>query len=164
MPSFQLSGLAHAPFEPLFDLPDERLHALGAVRRMADRDVGFPCRVSLQDAEVGAELLLLPYLHQPGLSPYRASGPIFVRRGARQRRLPAGVVPAYVSQRLMSLRAYDAAHMIIDATVCEGTATAEQLERLFANAQTAYVHLHNAKRGCFSCLASRVGAHGDPGS
>ena len=156
MPSFQLSGLAHEQFESLFQLSDHQLRELGAVRRVASANVGFPCRVSLQDAEVGEELLLLPYQHQPAASPYRASGPIFVRRGARRRLLPVGTVPSYVSLRLMSLRAYDAEHMMVDATVCEGTTVAEHLEQIFSNAQVAYVHLHNAKRGCFSCLASRV--------
>ena len=155
MSRFALSGLAHAPFESLFDLSDDQLHALGAVRRVADEDFGFPCRVSLQDAHLGEELLLLPHLHQPALSPYRASGPIFVRRGATRRALPAGQVPPYVSRRLMSLRAYDSSHMMIDATVCEGTAVAARLEALFASPEVEYVHLHNATRGCYSCLASR---------
>ena len=164
MPTFQLSGLDPVPFEALFDLADEQLHALGAVRRIATGSTGFPCRISLQDAEAGDELLLLPYVHQPAASPYHASGPIFIRRGSKRQFAPPGVVPPYVSDRLMSLRAYDATHMMIDATVCEGPATAGQLERLFDNADVAYVHLHNAKRGCFSCLASRVGARGESGS
>lgn len=156
MPSFQLSGLPYEQFEPLFALSDGQLHALGAVRRFASENFGFPCRVSLQDAEVGDELLLLRYEHLSVASPYRASGPIFVRKGARHCRLPAGLVPPYVSRRLISLRAYDASHMMIDATVCDGTAVAEQLERSFSSPEVAFVHLHNAKRGCFSCLASRV--------
>jgi hypothetical protein len=156
MPSFQLSGLPYEAFEPLFNLSDDQLLSLGAVRRVADTDLGFPCRVSLQDAAVGEELLLLSYEHQPAASPYRASGPIYVRRGARHRRLSPGTVPPYVSRRLMSLRAYDAHHMMVDASVCEGAVVADQLERTFLNVAVAYVHLHNAKRGCFSCLASRV--------
>lgn len=153
---FQLSGLHHDAFEPLFALPDAQLLSLGAVRRFATEASGFPCRVSLQDAEVGDEVLLLPYQHQPAASPYRASGPIFVRRGVRQLTLPPGVVPPYVSKRLISLRAYDIDDMMIDASVCEGAHVAEQLDQLFYKCAVAYVHLHNAKRRCFSCLASRV--------
>lgn len=156
MPSFQLTGLSHEQFVPLFALTNEQLLTLGAIRCVATTSFGFPCRISLQDANVGEELLLLPYTHQPAASPYRASGPIFVRRGARQRSTPPGFVPEYVSQRLMSLRGYDADHMMIDAAVCEGEAVAEQLERMFSSAGIAYVHLHNAKRGCYSCLATRV--------
>lgn len=158
MSRFQLSGLSHEPFQPLFELSDEELGALGAARVEADAGFGFPCRVSLQDAEVGETLLLLSHEHQPAASPYRASGPIFIRRDARQRVLPAGVVPPYVTQRLMSLRAYDATHRMVDAAVCEGTAVAAWLEQAFSDTQIAYIHLHNAKRGCFSCMAARAAA------
>lgn len=157
MPSFRLVGIDHAPFENLFGLDDTQLRARGAARCVADEQPGFPCRVSLEDAIVGEELLLLPFAHQPNDSPYRASGPIFVRRGAKRRELQPGVVPPYVARRLMSLRAYDAMHMMIDAAVVPGAAAAAALDRFFANAATAYVHLHNAGRGCFSCTALRVG-------
>lgn len=60
MHSFQLVGLDHENFRPVFDLSDERLAQLGAVRRIASECPGYPCRVSLEDAELGEELLLLP--------------------------------------------------------------------------------------------------------
>ena len=79
-----------------------------------------------------------------------------MRRGAVRRELPPGEVPPYVASRLISVRAYDAGAMMIAASVCEGTAVAGALEEMFADSAVAYVHLHNAKRGCFSCRASRV--------
>jgi hypothetical protein len=112
--------------------------------------------VSLVDAEPGEELILLPWEHQPAASPYRASGPIFVRRGARQARLARGVVPPCVTRRLMSVRAYDRADMMVDATVCEGVAAAGAIMRLLEDDAVAYLHLHNAKRGCFSCRVERA--------
>jgi hypothetical protein len=112
--------------------------------------------VSLEDAPIGAELLLLPYEHHEAHSPYRASGPIFVRRGATRRDLPPGELPPYVSARLISLRAYDADAMMVDATVCDGPEVAAALDGFFANRAVDYVHLHFAKRGCFSCVANRT--------
>lgn len=156
MYSFQLVGLDHEQFEPLFKLTDDRLKEVGALRRVATESPGFPCRVSLEDAKVGDELLLLPYLHQPGASPYRASGPVFIRRGVKQRTLAAGEVPSYVSSRLISVRAYDADHMIVAAEVCEGSIVAPEIERHFGNDDVAYIQLHYAKRGCFSCQADRA--------
>ena len=103
------------------------------------------------------QLLLLPHEHHPANSPYRASGPIYVRRGALRRELDVGEAPPYVTQRLISVRAYDTGAMMIDAAVCEGRAVGAALDALFADPAVDYVHLHNAKRGCFSCLASRVG-------
>lgn len=81
---------------------------------------------------------------------------MFVRRDAERAVLRPGEVPPYVTRRLMSLRAYDAAHAMVDAEVCEGVDVARQLERMFADPGVAYVHLHNARRGCYSCLALRA--------
>jgi hypothetical protein len=153
---FQIVGLAQEPFEPLFDLNDEELLAQGAVRRLATESPGFPCRVSLEDARVGEEVLLLPYAHQSAATPYRASGPIFVRRGATLRVLAPGDVPPYVARRLISVRAYDADHMMVAASVCEGADTASEIGQHFARQDVAYLHLHNAKQGCYSCLVVRA--------
>ena len=113
MKSFRLVGLPYDSFASLFDLDEGRLAEIGAVRVTADNDRGYPCRVSLEDAKSGEELLLLPYEHLPVKSPYRASGPIFVRRGATQCLPEPGEIPEYVSRRLISVRAYDANHMML---------------------------------------------------
>ena len=154
--SFQLVGIAFEPFASLFSLPDRALAEIDAQRVVATQKPGYPCRVSLIDAEIGEELLLLPYEHQPARSPYRASGPIFVRKAASRPRLDPGVVPDYVSLRQMSVRAYDAAHLMIDAAVFEGKDAAATILEKFDNSNVAYIHLHNAKRGCFSCRVDRV--------
>ncbi len=155
-PAFQLVGIDHVQFEPLFNLPDWQLAGYHAQRCIATESRGFPCRVSLEDAREGEELLLLPYLHQPADSPYRSSGPIFVRRGATQRKLTPGEVPPYVSSRLMSVRAYAASHMMVAASVCKGSDAAQVIATQFSNGQVAYIHLHNAERGCFSCQVLRA--------
>src|SRR5438876_7149984 len=142
--SFQLMGIDHEQFEPLFQLTDDALmRRHGAVRCHASESPGYPCRVSLQDAQVGEELLLLPYLHQPAASPYRASGPVYVRRGAKRRVLPVDELSSYVTTRLMSVRVYDAAHMMVAASVCDGTSLAQEIRRFFGNRQASYMHLHN---------------------
>lgn len=153
---FQLVGIDHEPFQSLFNLSDDQLSERSAKRCIAEESPGYPCRISLEDAQIGEVLLLLPYLHQPAASPYRSSGPIYVRQGVRQSRLPVDFVPSYVSSRLMSVRAYDNAHRIVEASVCEGTAAASEIARHFKRDDVAYIHLHNAKRGCFSCQAIRA--------
>jgi hypothetical protein len=156
MASFQLVGLPYTSFAQLFALSDAELARIDARRVFADSKPGFPCRVSLADAEVGEELLLLPFEHQPASSPYRSSGPIFVRKAVAQAVLEPGVIPDYVRTRLMSVRAYDAAHQMIDAAVCPGNEADQAVVAMFARAEAAYIHLHNAKRGCFSCVARRI--------
>ena len=158
MPAFQLVGLQPESFAHLNDLSSDELRSHGVMRVVANAKPGYPCRISLVDAEVGEELFLLPFEHQGADSPYRSSGPIFVRCSAPQTVLPVGMVPEYVRSRLISLRAYDEQHMIIGAQVCEGTDVAKEIEGHFANVSVSYIHLHNAKRGCFSCLVRRAPA------
>jgi hypothetical protein len=156
MTSFRLVGLAPDTFKPFFAMDDPALAATSVRRVVADAPTGYPCRVSLEDAQVGDSLLLLSYEHLGEMSPYRAGGPIFVREGARRAALAPGEIPSYVTRRLMSVRAYDAQHMMVDAEVCEGERVRGPIERLLADDKVAYLHLHNAKRGCFSCRVERV--------
>jgi len=156
MASFQLAGIPYEPFAPLFALSESKLRKINARRVVANSNPGYPCRVSLTDAEIGEELLLLPYEHQPAQSPYKSSGPIFVRKNAMQRTVDPGGIPDYVRTRLMSVRAYDAAHQMTDAVVCAGTEAAPVIQRMLSKAAAAYIHLHNANRGCFSCTVHRV--------
>jgi hypothetical protein len=139
MASFQLVGLSHIVFAPLFALSDAELSRINARRVFADSKPGFPCRVSLADAEVGDELLLLPFEHQPAASPYRSSGPIFVRKMATQAVLQPGVIPDYVHTRLMSIRVYDAAHQMVDAAVCPGNEAAQAIGAMFTRGEAAYI-------------------------
>jgi hypothetical protein len=156
MTSFEIVGLPAAPFAPLFSQPKAELSKIHAQRVLATEKPGFPCRVSLTDAEIGEELLLLPYTHQPADSPYRASGPIFVRKGARQASIEPGVIPEYVMRRLISVRAYDVLDCMTDAAVCPGAEVAAVIRHLFDDPRVAYIHLHNANRGCFSCAVRRT--------
>ena len=50
---FQISALRRRDFDEWLSLDDEQLAARGARRYIADRKPGFPCRVSLADAEPG---------------------------------------------------------------------------------------------------------------
>ena len=103
MTPFRLSGLDPATFLDLFERDDETLARSNIRRVCATAAFGYPCRVSMEDAAVGEELLLLPFQHLPQASPYQASGPIFVRRGVAQAILAPGEIPPYVARRLMSL-------------------------------------------------------------
>lgn len=150
---FLLTGLPLEPFRPLFGLPDEDLARRGALRLAAEPS--FPCRVTLDDAEVGEQVLLLHHEHQPAPSPYRASGPIFVRESARETAVTAQI-PDSFRKRLFSVRAYDGDAMMIDAEVAEGTALEALIERLFADPAAAWLHLHHARRGCFACRVDRA--------
>ena len=147
--SFRVLGLPPAPFRPLFALSDERLHELGARRVIAD-DPRMPCRVSMEHARLGEELLLLNFEHQPANTPYRATHAIYVRKAADKAYDAIDVIPEVLRSRLLAIRAFDADHMMIDAEVCDGMDAARAFEQFLANPQASYLHVHNAKRGCYA--------------
>ena len=151
---FRFQGLSVAAFRPLFALTDDELAARGMRRMIADTKPGFPCRISLEDARLGEHVLLTNYEHQPAHSPYRATGPIFVRESA-EAAYDGTEVPPVLRGRLLSLRAYDADGMIVEADVVPGDDVEAALTRLFARDDSAYVHIHNAKRGCYACRVER---------
>ena len=144
---FRYIGLSPASFSPLLGLDDEALQARGMRRMIVDEKPGFPCRVPLEDAEPGERVLLLPFEHQPAHSPYRASGPIFVREGAHAACDRIGAPPASLLSRIVSVRAYTADGMMTDADVTPGEDIEPLLAQLFADPAAAYAHVHYARRG-----------------
>jgi hypothetical protein len=153
---FQFKALSEADFTSFFELNDELLTAQKARKMIVDKKPGFPCRVSLVDAEVGEEVILLPYCHHEVSSPYRASGPVFIRKGAVAAALEVNEVPQMLLHRLLSLRAYDSSGMMVEAAVVEGNELAAAIRLFFSNAEVSYLHIHNAKPGCFNVHVNRA--------
>ena len=153
---FRFRGLSAEPFAPLRALDDAELAARGMRRMIADEKPGFPCRVSLEDAEPGERLILLPFEHQPAHSPYRAAGPIFVRETARKTYDQSGELPPVLRGRLLSVRAYDRNGLMVDADVIDGNDAAALLARQFERADADYIHIHFARRGCYACRVDRA--------
>jgi len=147
---FRITGLSPEPFLELFGLPDEELVKRNVKRYVADKKPGFPCRIEMRDVEVGESILLLNHVCQPAATQYRATHAIFVREGAAQTYDRLNQVPEVMRGRLLSLRAYDVDGMMRDADVVEGEAIEPLIARLFENLEVNYIHVHNAKRGCYS--------------
>ncbi len=154
--SFRITGLEAQPFAHLFGANDETLARHNAKRYVADEKPGFPCRVTLEDAEPGETLLLVPYAHQTSDTAYASKGPIFIR----ERQVPTAeivdAIPGQLQVRLISLRAYDDKGMMRDADVVDGNALKPLIERLLANEEVAYLHAHFARRGCFAARIDRA--------
>ena len=153
--SFRVLGLSPTLFQDYFSMTDAQLAQRDAIRIVADAP-GMPCRVSLGHAPVGSELLLLNYEHQPTSTPYRSRHAIYVCRNSGEAFDAVDVVPEVIATRLVSVRAFDARHMMIDADVVEGTQAAETFARLLSNPAAEYLHVHNAKRGCYSARVERA--------
>lgn len=153
---FRISGLPVSDFAHVLGRnglawqgADARLHVVDAPNQ-------YPCRITLEDALPGEEVVLLTYTHQAQATPYRSSGPIFVRRNATATRSVINQVPEQQRRRLLSVRAYDSNHAIVDADVVPGHDLETLIERFFADAAVRYLHVHNARYGCYACRVDRV--------
>ena len=155
MSGFVIRGLDPAPFMALYGLSDAALDEQGVVRMAVDAKPGFPCRVSLEDGDVGEMMLLLNHEHLPVDSPYRQRHAIFVREGAVEPAQFENEVPEQLAIRTLSVRAYDAEGMMTDADLVEGRELATLIDRFFADPSVTYLHAHNAKRGCFAARIDR---------
>lgn len=153
---FRIHALLIEPFAADFAVDDDALRARGVRRVVADGKPHYPCRVSLRDAVEGERLLLLPYLHHDVDTPYRASGPIYVREAAVRAQPVVDEVPALLRSRLLSLRAYDARGMMVWVDVLPGTELESGIAKLFALERSAYLHVHYAKPGCYACRVDRA--------
>jgi hypothetical protein len=155
--SYVIAGLDPAPFAPLYGLSDADLAVRGGIRMAVTGKPGFPCRITLEDAEPGETVLLLNHEHAPFDTPYRARHAIFVREGAETAAVYENEIPGQLAIRLLSVRAFDAAGMMVDAEVIEGTALDALAREWLKQADVDSLHVHYAKRGCFAARITRAG-------
>ena len=152
---FRISGLPAELFQPLFALSDAELAARGAVRQVADTKPGYPCRISLTDADPGDEVILTHFEHHAVATPFRASHALYVRRGETTYEA-TNEVPEQLRLRLLSVRAFDHAGMLVDADVVDGRELERAIARLFGDARASYLHVHYAKPGCYAARVDRA--------
>ena len=153
---FRITGLLPELFQPLFGLSEAELARHGAVRRIVDHHPGYPDRIELREPELGESVLLVNYTHLPVNTPFRSSYAIYVREGARARYDRINEVPELLRSRMLSLRAFDESGMLRDADVVAGGAVEGLIERLLSVPETAYIHAHYAKPGCFAARIDRA--------
>ncbi|GMU80472.1 MAG: hypothetical protein AMXMBFR47_03430 [Planctomycetota bacterium] len=154
--AFRLVALPKERFAAFFALSEAELRSRGARRMVVDDKPGYPCRVSLADAEIGETVVLLPFMHHDVETPYRAGGPIFVRERAETATPGVGEVPVMFRHRLLSLRGYTAEGMMAAAKVSPGAELEAAIAGLFVEREVAYLHVHNAGPGCFNCRVERM--------
>jgi hypothetical protein len=156
VPHFTIRGLSPEPFRALFDLSDEELEKRRAKRYVADSERLLPCRVSLQDAEAGDEVILTNFIHLPSESPYRSTHAIFVRKAATSAASYTDSLPQMLRTRLLSIRAFGAKDMLVGADVIEGERLEEAIARFFEDPAVEFLHVHFAKPGCYACRIDRA--------
>ncbi len=152
--SYRITGLSARAFAHLFGLSDADLARHGAQRLIAGEQDRFPDRIELRLARPGETVLLVNHEHQSADTPYRSRHAVFVREHADTSFDAVDQLPVML-RSLMSLRAFDERHMMVDADIAEGDAVKALIERLLARPDVAYVHAHYARRGCYAALIRR---------
>ncbi len=154
---YRVQGLDPTLFDHYRHRSEAELAAMHAERVVADEAPGYPCRISLTDANLGDTLILLNFEHQPAASPYRSKHAIYINEASTTVGIFDNEVPAQLQSRLLSIRAFDDKGKILDADVIKGMDAEPIILRMLDDASTAYLHVHNAKRGCFAARVDRVG-------
>ncbi len=153
--SFVIAGLDPARFAPLIGLSEAHLAARGVIRRTADSNPGFPCRVTLEDAEPGETLLLLNFESHSAATPYRSAYAIYVRESAARAAAFHNEIPPVMRSRPIAFRHFDKDGMLIGASLALKGNSREAILAAFENEKVAYLHAHNAAHGCFAAEVRR---------
>ena len=152
--TYSIKGLSPEPFAPLFALDDAGLAAINARRVTATADRGFPCRVSLEDARAGEELILLHHTSHDAATPYRSAYAIYVRPDVAAATYRDEVPPVFEG-RPLALRAFDADGMLQTARLAGPGEADAAIRDLFADEGISYIDAHNAAYGCFAARIER---------
>jgi hypothetical protein len=153
---FRIRGLDPALFSHLYGLSAAELAEHGAIRYTVDQPGSFPDRIEVRDCAPGETVLLINFTHQPAATPYRASHAIFVREGAERALDTVNTIPPAMASRIISLRAFDAHDMIVEADLAEGAELSARIVGLLARDDVAYIHAHYAKYGCYAARIERA--------
>lgn len=152
--TYRITGLDPDPFAPYFAMDDADLAAHGARRVTATADRGFPCRISLDDARKGEELILLHHVSHDVDTPFRSAYAIYVRTGVSPLTCDDSLPPAFAG-RMMAFRGFDDVGMLAAARLVPGEEGDGAIRDLFADPAVAYIHAQYATNGCFAARIER---------
>jgi hypothetical protein len=153
--TYKITGLNPTDYAPLFTMSDVELAAINARRVTANASRGFPCRVSLTDADEGDSLILFHHVSHDVATPYRSAYAIYVREAAEAEAVYIDETPPVFEGRPIALRGFDSDGNLRDAMLALPGQADERIRELLKNDAIAYIHAHNAAHGCFSAKVDR---------
>jgi hypothetical protein len=153
--TYRIEGLRREGFPGLFGLPDRDLARRGARRIIADSKPGFPCRVTLEDAEPGESLILFNHVSHDVPTPFRSAYAIYVRESAAEPACYIDEPPPVFRGRTLSLRGFDAEGMLRGALLALPGEADVGIRSLFERPEIEAIHAHNAAAGCFAAKIVR---------
>lgn len=155
-PDLSIKALDYNLFSKYFTMSADELESFNAYLFVADKNPCYPCRVSLQDAEIGETVLAITYNHHAVPGPYNSTGPIFVRKDAETANPGANEIPRMLRHRLLSIRGYSSESLMVEGDTVAGEELETVLEKQFQNGTVEYIHIHNAGPGCFNCAVKKA--------
>ncbi len=140
---------------------NEGIDDLGQPVKRVTAKGGEPCRDVLRRAQPGEELILASFTPFSKSGPYKEFGPVFVLAKASDESvgrndLPLAGLPTTYLREQFVVRAYSADEEILDAAFIEAAKLRETVERFFASAGTAFLHVRFPTYGCFALRVDRA--------
>lgn len=128
------------------------------LRRSISTGTGAPCRHCLRNGTKGEEMLLGSYRLVAPVGIYWTPSPIFLHAADCPAYAGTGEIADIVRTSLISVRAYDAAQMVLYdlGQVADGTNADAPLARALADPRTSFVNIHTAKPGCLLTRVERT--------
>lgn len=153
--TYRISGLKPADFRHLIGQSEAVLAAHNARRVTASSKPGYPCRVTLEDAEPGETLILLHHVSHDVATPFRSAYAIYVRERAAAATELVDALPPVFSGRALAFRAFDEKGDLRAARLAQPGEAEEAIHTLFEDPAIAYLDAHNAAPGCFAARVER---------
>jgi hypothetical protein len=153
--TYRIDGLRPEDFSGLLGLAEDALARRGARRVIADSKPGFPCRVTLEDAEPGEALILFNHVSHDVPTPFRSAYAVYVRDGAREPASYIDETPPVFEGRALGLRGFDGEGMLRGALLALPGEADSKIRALFERPEIETIHAHNAAAGCFAAKIVR---------
>lgn len=153
--TYRIEGLPGDAYKELLGLDGEALARRNARRVTADSRPGFPCRVTLEDAEPGETLILFNHVSHDVPTPFRNAYAVYVRESAVEPARYVDQTPPVFDGRALGLRGFDAEGMLHGALLALPGEADSKIRALFESPEIETIHAHNAAAGCFAAKIVR---------
>lgn len=153
--TYRIEGVAREAYDTLLALGDEALVERGARRVIADSKPGFPCRVTLEDAEPGEPLILFNHVSHDVPTPFRSAYAVYVRESAAAPACYVDETPPVFEGRALGLRGFDSEGMLRGALLALPGEADSKIRALLDRPEIETIHAHNAAAGCFAAKIVR---------
>ncbi len=153
--TYIVRGLDPAPYRALFEAPPEVLAENLAEWREIEAFGGHPCRVTLEEAQIGERVLLINFVSLDKPTPFRASHAIYVRENAQIAAVYEDCLPDMLVNRTLGLRGFTEDGYLHHGALAAAGEAHISIGELLRQSEVAYVDIHAAGYGCFIARAER---------